>query len=60
MNQQNNIPLTKASQVQLRGDNKISPGKAQKILMENGMSVNKEQAKMIVDFLYKIAELSKA
>lgn len=39
---------------------KITPEKAAEILKKSGMDVTLEQAKLILEFLYKLAEISVA
>ncbi|WP_163871874.1 hypothetical protein [Parapedobacter sp. SGR-10] len=40
--------------------NRITPEKALEILNNGGMKVTLEQAKLILDFLYKMAEIAMA
>lgn len=42
----------------LRENEKITPEKAVAILRKNGMEVTLEQAKLILDFLYKLADIT--
>lgn len=41
-----------------KDEGRITPEKARALLSENGIEVDAEQAKMILDFLYGMAEIA--
>lgn len=42
----------------LKEKRKVTPERAMKLLAENGTYVNLEQARLIVDLMYKFAEIA--
>lgn len=42
----------------LKEKRKVTPERAMKLLSENGTHVNLEQARLIVDLMYKFAEIA--
>lgn len=42
----------------LKEKRKVTPERAMKLLAENGTHVNLEQAKLILDLMYKFAEIA--
>ncbi len=46
-----------ANKLENDGENRISPERAIKLLKEDGIEVTIEQAQVILDFMYEMAEI---
>lgn len=53
----NSLPDTRGNAMDREGGHKISPKRAVKLLKEDGIDVTIEQAKVILDFMYEMAEI---
>lgn len=52
----NILPKAPAPVVPLPAATRITPEKAQKLLQQEGLQLNLQQAEAVVEFLYKLAE----